>query len=42
MESTSEFVKKVQETQRKAELNRKKGSGNPDKRLPNNQHHQGH
>jgi len=39
LESTSDFVQKVQATQRKAELNkRRNGNGNPAERLANKQH----
>ncbi|WP_141500605.1 DUF4023 domain-containing protein [Paenibacillus luteus] len=39
MESTKEFVAKVNATQHKAELNkRRSGNGNPAERLSNKQH----
>ncbi|HZG85088.1 DUF4023 domain-containing protein [Paenibacillus sp.] len=40
--NTSEFVRKVHETQVKDELNRKRqGAGHPDEKLPNHQHRKG-
>ncbi|HZG56776.1 DUF4023 domain-containing protein [Paenibacillus sp.] len=39
---TSEFVRKVKETQAKDEMNRKRnGAGHPDEKLPNHQHRKG-
>jgi Protein of unknown function (DUF4023) len=38
MESTSEFVQKLNEDRKKQEKNKKRGKGHPDKQLPNNQH----
>ncbi|WP_170006133.1 DUF4023 domain-containing protein [Bacillus fonticola] len=39
MESTNEFVKKVQDNQKKAEQNKKRqGSQDPSNKLPNKQH----
>ncbi len=34
MESTSEFVARIHDKQRKDEQNRKRGKGHPEKRLP--------
>lgn len=42
MSDTSEFVRKVRETQAKDERNRKRnGAGHPDEKLPNHQHRKG-
>lgn len=42
MESTHEFVQKLNEKQKKDEKNRKnQGKGHPEGKLPNKQHHQG-
>lgn len=38
MESTSQFVKKLNENQKKQEKNRKRGHDDPEKVLPNKQH----
>lgn len=39
MENTHEFVKNLQEKQKKAEQNRERqGDGHPEKKLPNKQH----
>lgn len=38
MENTHDFVEKVQDTQEKAEKNKKMGKGNPSQKLPNKQH----
>ncbi|MDR6999403.1 DUF4023 domain-containing protein [Neobacillus niacini] len=39
MENTSEFVKKLNEDQKKQEYNKAhQGNGNPDDKLPNNKH----
>lgn len=39
MLSTKEFVDKINDTQHKAELNKRRhGNGNPNDRLPNKQH----
>jgi hypothetical protein len=39
MENTHEFVKNLQENQKKDEQNRKRqGNGHPEKKLPNKQH----
>lgn len=38
MENTHEFVKKLHDDQEKAEKNRKRGKGNPEKSLPTKQH----
>jgi hypothetical protein len=41
MESTHEFVQKLNERQKKDEKNRKhQGQGNPSSKLPNKQHQQ--
>jgi hypothetical protein len=42
MENTHEFVKNLQEKQKKDEKNRKgQGNGHPEGKLPNKQHDQG-
>lgn len=38
MDNTNEFVNKLQEDQKKAEKNRKRGKGHPEAKLPNKQH----
>ncbi|WP_202967414.1 DUF4023 domain-containing protein [Paenibacillus beijingensis] len=39
MENTHDFVEKLQDTQKKAEQNKKhQGQGNPGQQLPNKQH----
>lgn len=40
MESTSEFVARIHDKQRKDEINRRRGKGHPEKRLPNKSHSQ--
>lgn len=41
MESTSEFVQKLNENKKKQEQNQKKGNNDPESKLPNHQHSQG-
>lgn len=39
--TTSEFVEKIHEQQKKQEENKQRGKGHPSKRLPNKRHSQG-
>ncbi|MGX6445494.1 DUF4023 family protein [Neobacillus sp. K501] len=41
MESTSQFVQKLNENQKKQEKNQRKGNNDPESKLPNKQHSQG-
>ncbi|MEH7180721.1 DUF4023 family protein [Neobacillus vireti] len=41
MESTSQFVQKLAENQKKQEKNRKQGNNDPESKLPNHKHSQG-
>ncbi len=41
MESTSQFVQRLAENQKKQEKNRKRGNKHPESKLPNHKHSQG-
>jgi hypothetical protein len=41
MESTSQFVQKLAENQKKQEKNKKRGNNDPESQKPNHQHSQG-
>lgn len=38
MENTHEFVKRIQEQQKKEEKNKESGKGHPERQLPNKRH----
>ncbi|MEH7251151.1 MULTISPECIES: DUF4023 family protein [Bacillaceae] len=41
MESTSQFVQRLAENQKKQEKNKKRGKNTPENKLPNHKHSQG-
>ncbi|MFP7298562.1 DUF4023 family protein [Neobacillus niacini] len=41
MESTSQFVQRLAENQKKQEKNKKRGKNHPESKLPNHKHSQG-
>jgi Protein of unknown function (DUF4023) len=41
MESTSQFVQKLNENEKKQKKNQQKGDNDPESKLPNKQHSQG-